>query len=60
MLKKYVDNRGHNLSCFGELSCFCPPQVWFEGSFAEYEQDLRRRAGGNEPKRPKFRPLPTV
>ncbi|CAM9928695.1 unnamed protein product [Scytosiphon promiscuus] len=34
--------------------------VWFEGSFAEYEQDLRRRAGGNEPKRPKFRPIPTV
>ncbi|CBJ27386.1 ABC transporter ATP-binding protein [Ectocarpus siliculosus] len=34
--------------------------VWFEGSFAEYEQDLRRRAGGNEPKRPKFRPLPAV
>ncbi|CAM9943111.1 unnamed protein product, partial [Ectocarpus sp. 13 AM-2016] len=34
--------------------------VWFEGSFAEYELDLRRRAGGNEPKRPKFRPLPAV
>lgn len=34
--------------------------VWFEGSFAEYEQDLKRRNGGNEPKRPKFRPLPTV
>ncbi|CAM9699467.1 unnamed protein product [Ascophyllum nodosum] len=34
--------------------------VWFEGSFAEYEEDLRRRNGGNEPKRPKFRPLPTV
>lgn len=35
-------------------------KVWFEGSYAEYEQDLRRRAGGKEPKRPKFRPLPTV
>eukprot|EP00752_Nemacystus_decipiens_P015197 g13532.t1 len=34
--------------------------VWFEGSYAEYEQDLRRRAGGNEPKRPKFRPLPAL
>lgn len=35
-------------------------QVWFEGSFAEYEEDLRQRNGGKEPKRPKFRPLPTV
>eukprot|EP00903_Cladosiphon_okamuranus_P008494 g8161.t1 len=34
--------------------------VWFEGSYAEYEQDLRRRAGGKEPKRPKFRPLPAL
>ncbi|CAM9243708.1 unnamed protein product [Discosporangium mesarthrocarpum] len=34
--------------------------VWFEGSFAEYEEDLRRRTGGDGPKRPKFRPLPAL
>jgi len=33
---------------------------WFEGNFQEYEADLRRRNGGAEPSRPKFRPLPTM
>mmetsp|Transcript_21282 Transcript_21282/g.37244 ORF Transcript_21282/g.37244 Transcript_21282/m.37244 type:complete len:559 (+) Transcript_21282:277-1953(+) len=33
---------------------------WFEGNFQEYEADLKRRNGGAEPKRPKFRPLPTT
>lgn len=34
--------------------------VWFEGDFSEYQRDLQARNGGVEPKRPKFRPLPTV
>mmetsp|Transcript_25619 Transcript_25619/g.33534 ORF Transcript_25619/g.33534 Transcript_25619/m.33534 type:complete len:643 (+) Transcript_25619:68-1996(+) len=33
---------------------------WFEGNFQEYEADLKRRNGGAEPKRPKFRPLPAM
>jgi len=34
--------------------------TWFEGDFSEYQRDLIARNGGVEPKRPKFRPLPTV
>ncbi|KAG5180573.1 ABC transporter ATP-binding protein [Tribonema minus] len=34
--------------------------TWFEGNFGEYEADLKRRNGGAEPKRPKFRPMPVL
>ncbi|CAM9588805.1 unnamed protein product [Chrysoparadoxa australica] len=34
--------------------------VFFEGSFSEYETALKARNGGQEPKRPTFRPLPAV
>jgi hypothetical protein len=29
--------------------------TYFNGNYAEYEADLKRRNGGQEPKRPKFR-----
>ncbi len=32
--------------------------VWFAGSYTEYAQDLKRRAGGAEPTRMKYRPMP--
>lgn len=32
----------------------------FQGDFSEYQRDLMARNGGMEPRRPKFRPLPTV
>ena len=34
--------------------------TYFEGSFSEYEENLKARNGGVEPKRPKFRPIPTL
>ncbi|CAM9489792.1 unnamed protein product [Phaeothamnion confervicola] len=34
--------------------------VWFEGNFQEYEADFRKRSGVLEPRRPKFRPIPTL
>ena len=31
--------------------------VWFEGSYSEYEVDKRKRSGGAEPSRLKYRPM---
>jgi energy-dependent translational throttle protein EttA len=34
--------------------------VWFEGSFSEYDQDWRKRNGGADPTRIKYRKMATV
>ena len=34
--------------------------TWFEGNFSEYQENLIQRRGGVEPRRPKFRPIPTI
>ena len=34
--------------------------VWFDGSYSEYERDLRERTGGRDPAAVKYRPMPAL
>jgi len=34
--------------------------VWFNGTYSEYERDLRERSGGKDPSAVKYRPMPAL
>ena len=34
--------------------------VWYDGSYSEYERDLRERTAGRDPAAVKYRPMPAL
>jgi sulfate-transporting ATPase len=40
---------------FSQAGCTLWQAVWFEGGYSEYEADYRRRSGGADPTRIKYR-----
>ena len=54
--RRFLDRLATHILAFEDDSSV----VWFEGSYSEYEADWRKRTGGADPSRVKYRRMATA